>query len=661
MTGLSRSQRTLAVILFSIAAVGLVLLITFVIIYVSSDSKRAVSDSETAATLHIQNTIDAIVSATLQHGNESSDFTTPVVSEGAPASEAESEGTKDASPLDTQNIHETSESISTLTVTAVPTRIPTAWVENKIASMTLPEKIGQMILTGVIGSELTSDTCQYIRRVSPGGVIYIQSNITSLDPVQLNELSQGLQNCINDAVGIPLLIAIDHEGPYATRFPAGSQMTTFPPAIALGATRQPEYAYQAASGSGTELRANGVNMVLGPVADVLMDFDNTVISVRSYGGDPQAVSQYVDQAVQGYIDAGVLPVLKHYPGHGSVSGDSHKILPEDSSDKDTLLISHLLPFQAGIDAGAPAVMVSHVAFPAVDAESNPASMSPELFTILDENLGFRGIAMSDSMGMGAVSSTGLDTASASIKAVNAGLDMIMLVSPDLAESVYSSVLWAAQSGEISEERINQAVRDILTVKFNHGLSTFSKDDEVSPDWQSNTNLAFEIGYSSVSLHKDDLGLLPLQNSAKSVLVVGPVDAWGLYPLLRSEFDRLGISYNILTYSNYWKGRIPETELIPLIPERAVGYDCVIVFTWDSHPNQFKFGDQFQSQLVKAVVDSGTQTMVVALKSPTDILDFPMIGTYLATMGTTRGQLHAMVNILVGDDAAAGKIPLPDLP
>jgi len=641
--------------------VGFVLLIAFVIIYVSSDSISAAPETQTAATLNIQNTIDAIVSATLQHGKGFSDIATPVEGDGVTVSESEPEQAEDTSPPDTQSIPAASESSSTPTGTVVPTHTPTAWVESMIASMTLPEKVGQMILTGVTGSELTSGTCQFIRRVSPGGIIYISSNITSLDPAHLNNLSQGLQNCIREGAGIPLLISIDHEGPYVTRFSAGSQMTTFPPAMALGAAMKPDLAYQAALASGTELRANGVNMVLGPVADVLTDYDNTVITVRSYGGDPHVVSQYVSQAVQGYLDAGVLPVLKHYPGHGSVSGDSHKILPEDSSDKDTLLRSHLVPFQAGINAGAPAVMVSHVAFPAVDVESNPASMSPELFSILGEDLGFSGIAMSDSMGMGAVSGTGLDTASASIKAVNAGLDMLMLVSPDLAESVYNNVLLAAQSGEIPKERIDQAVRDILTVKFNHGLSTFTQGDEVSPDWRSNTDLAFDIGYRSVSVYKDDLGLLPLQNSAKSVLVVGPADGWGLYPLLWSAFDRVGIAYNILTYSNYWKGRIPETDLVQLVPARAVNYDCVIVFTWDSHPNQFNFGDQFQPQLVNAVLESGAQTMVVALKSPTDILDFPTIGTYLATMGTTRGQLHAMVNILVGDDSAVGEIPLPDLP
>ena len=146
-----------------------------------------------------------------------------------------------------------------------------------------------------------------------------------------------------------------------------------------------------------------------------------------------------------------------------------------------------------------------------------------------------------------------------------------------------------------------------------------------------------------------------------MLVVGPADGWGLYPLFRTAFNNKGITYNIMTYSGYWFGAIPETSYLQIVPARAPNYDLVIVFTWDSHLNQFKYNDTFQVQLVNTLLNAGYPPLVIALKSPTDILDFPGVPAYLATMGTTRGQLHALIDVLLGDTQPTGTIPLPDLP
>jgi beta-N-acetylhexosaminidase len=239
--------------------------------------------------------------------------------------------------------------------------------------------------------------------------------------------------------------------------------------------------------------------------------------------------------------------------------------------------------------------------------------------------------------------------------------MLMLVSPDSAESVYNSVLNAAMNGQIPLERIDQAVRDILTVKHRHGLATFPLPGAPSPDWNADVNLAYDIGYKAVSLYKNESNLVPLSGDIRKVLVVGPTDGWGLYNRLGSALTQRGITYSTLTYSGYWYGPIPETGLLQTVPARAAENDLVIVFTWDSHPNQFAFGDYFQPQLVNALLDGGYNPVVVALKSPTDILDFPRLKTYLATMGTTPGQLDAMVRILLGNDDPKGSIPLSGLP
>jgi beta-N-acetylhexosaminidase len=623
-----------------------------VVVYQFSTNQSAVSETNAVGTANVDSTIDAIVATSLQ----ATPTSLPPLDEGSDEGVKSTQGTE-------PDVTSTPTLMPTPTPSATPllTKTPIAWVEGKLASMTLGQKVGQMILTGVNGTELTSATCQFIQRVSPGGVIYLGTNISSPYPDQLNAYSNGLQNCIANGVGVPLLIAIDHEGQYVNRFPYESQMTTFPPAMAFGATLIPNLAYQAAFAAGVELRTNGVNMVLGPVADVLTNYDNTVISQRSFGGEPDSVGLFVGEAVQGYLDAGVLPVLKHYPGHGEVAGDSHAVLPFDNASIERLFEAHLVPFQRGIESGAPGVMVSHVAFPSVDPENLPASLSAPLYNLLGDDLGFQGIAMSDSMGMGAVDSTGLGVAGASVKAVNAGLDMLMLISPDLAESVFNEVLWAAQNGEISGERIDQAVRNILTVKYENGLASFPLPAGASPDWNANANLAYQIGYQAVCLYKDGTNLVPIPDAVQDVLVVGPTDGWGLYPLLRTALDQKGIAYDIMTYSSYWKGPVPEIHYLQTVPARAANYDLVIIFTWNSHPNRFVFGDTFQMQLVNTLLDSGHQPVVIALKSPTDILDFSGVSTYLASIGTTRGQLHAIVDILIGKTTPNGMIPLPALP
>jgi len=643
-----------------------VMSILLFLVFRAKPNQAEIAETSLAETANFDATVAAIVAASLQ-STPTPQLTLDEVNPSDPGAGlddgSETQGEAKPENLDTitQRPMPTMTPTTTLTPEPTLTKTPIAWVENRIASMSLSQKVGQMIMTGVTGTELTTDTCQFIQRVSPGGVVYLGANISGTGTDQLRALSTGLQNCMYDSLSIPLLIALDHEGQYVNRFPDGSQMTIFPPAMAVGAVGDPNLAYQAALASGLELGANGINTVLGPVADVLTNYDNTVISQRSYGGDPIDVGEMVTQAVQGYLAAGVLPVIKHYPGHGGVSGDSHDVLPVDNTDLGRLLDTHLVPYRAVVNTGAPSIMISHVAFPAVDPENLPASLSAPMYQLLEGELGFQGFSLSDSMGMGAVGSTGLGTNDASVEAVKAGLDMLLLTSPGLAESVHGSVLWAIQNGSIPLERIDQAVRNILTVKHQHGLGSFPLKLEPAPDWSANADLSYRIGRQAVSLYKDQTGLVPLPDSVRNVLVVGPVDNWGLYPLFRTAFNQKAITYNIMTYSGYWYGAIPETIYLQTVPARAPNYDLVIVFTWDSHLNQFKYNDTFQAQLVNTLLNAGYPPLVIALKSPTDILDFPNVPAYLATMGTTRGQVHALLDVLLGDTKPIGEIPLPALP
>ncbi len=269
------------------------------------------------------------------------------------------------------------------------------WIEKTLAEMTLEEKVGQLMLIGIDGTQVSDATCEYLHQVSPGGVTFRHEN--TLDPDQVRRLTADLQTCAQAEGLPPLLTAIAHEGEYVDRFWKGT--TTFPAALALGATADPDLAYQAAFAQGLELAYSGINMVLGPAADVLVNFDNEVISQRTYGGDPEMVGKFVSAAVRGYTDAGVIAVIKHFPGHGGVAGDSHRIQPVDDASLDELQKTYLPPFESGIAAGAPVMMFDHLVYPAIDADKVPASRSKGAAQLARQEMGFQGLILTDSMRM----------------------------------------------------------------------------------------------------------------------------------------------------------------------------------------------------------------------------------------------------------------------
>lgn len=540
-----------------------------------------------------------------------------------------------------------------------PTTTPAVdpWVDSLLAVLTLSQKIGQMIMTGVDEKAITPTTCQLIQQTSPGAIVYRKVNADS--PDQLRQFSAALQECAQSAPGIPLFIAIDHEGQYVTRFESG--VTVFPAALAQGATGGPGNAYRVSLAASQELAFSGINMVLGPVADVLMDYDNTVISQRSFGGDPQQVGLFVAQSVMGYIQGGVTPVLKHFPGHGGVSGDSHYTQPVDTADIQAVENFYLPPFIAGLEAGAPVVMFSHVVFPSIDESEQPASISGPTVRLLRDGLSFQGIVLTDSMGMGAITGRGLNVPEASVKAVLAGVDILLITSPQLARGTHERLLLAVQHGEIPVEMVDDAVRRILTVKSTQGLKAFPIQAAPPPDWAANANLAYEVGYRSVLVLRDDADLVPLSPEMKSILIVGPTDGWGLYPVLTAALQDHGYAPQVIIYSNPWNGAVPEQGYLQTLPAQAAQHDLVMMLTWEAHLNRMRFGDSWQAQLVNQFLSGDYPVIIVALKSPTDIIEFPHAPAYLATLGTNQGQIQALADILVSRWNPTGLNPLPGIP
>jgi beta-N-acetylhexosaminidase len=282
----------------------------------------------------------------------------------------------------------------------------------------------------------------------------------SESPEQVRALTTGLQEAAGKLpAGVPLLIGTDQEYGSVTRIREG--VTQLPSAMAFGAAADPALTEAAWRAAGTELAALGVNVDFAPVADVLGTAGSGVIGSRSYGTDPAVASGQVAGAVRGLQAGGVAATLKHFPGHGHTTADSHSDLPVLSQNRAALNSGDLPPFQAGIDAGAWLVMSGHLDVRSVEA-GVPATFSRKVLTgVLRDELGFGGIVVTDSMGMAPARTW--PVGEAAVRAVLAGND-VLLMPPDLA-AAQAGLLAALKSGRLPRAHLVESVTRILTVKL----------------------------------------------------------------------------------------------------------------------------------------------------------------------------------------------------
>ncbi len=284
------------------------------------------------------------------------------------------------------------------------------------------------------------------------------SNIDS--PAQVRALTSGLQSAARSLpAAAPILIGTDQEHGTVTRVRDG--VTLLPSAMAFGAATDPKLTEAASRVSGTELAALGINVDFAPVADVTSGASNYVIGSRSFGADPALVGQRVAASVRGYEQAGVATALKHFPGHGHTGTDSHEELPVLKQARPQLLAGDVAPFRSGIAAGASLIMTGHLDVRAVDP-GTPATLSRKVLTgLLRDELGFKGVIVSDALNMGAITKR-YPAGEAAVRAVLAGND-ILLMPPDIG-AAQQSLLRAVQTGRLPRATLVASVTRILTLK-----------------------------------------------------------------------------------------------------------------------------------------------------------------------------------------------------
>jgi beta-N-acetylhexosaminidase len=434
------------------------------------------------------------------------------------------------------------------------------FVAAKLAKMTLAEKVGQVLTFTWRGAYLTPSGIEQITRLNAGGVclepyaLETSKNLywgrsqvdpnfkkpkdyfdiartyfddrsfgVSVTPEELTAALNRLQEiALSRPTGIPLHVTIDMEGDFKNDFTSG-HVIQFPPPMGIAAIGDLDLAYKVAYTLGKQMAAIGVTQFYHPVCDVNVNPLNPEIGVRSFGDDPKVCARYVQATVRGYQDAGIVATVKHFAGRGDSATDAHDVLDVCRGDEKRMREVELVTFQAGIDAGAKALMTAHTIFPAFD-EEYPATLSSKILTdLLRGEMGFQGVIVSDAIGMAAILKK-WPLPQACAMAIKAGVDTILLKADDESRSqCFFGIKSAVERGELSEERLEDACRRLLSMKYDQGLfERAGKNDPADTHasvWSSEVQgFSREVAHKALLVVRDDRKLLPLGKDRKILVI-----------------------------------------------------------------------------------------------------------------------------------------------
>ncbi|QSB04361.1 glycoside hydrolase family 3 protein [Natronoglycomyces albus] len=537
------------------------------------------------------------------------------------------------------------------------------YVKKTLRSMTLEEKVGQLFMPYVYGQ--TSDTTnpadvaanqalhgvdngdELMEVYNPGGIIYFAWSNNVDNPNQIAGLSNGLQMAAtNTGPEVPLLISTDQEHGRVAR--VTDPATQFPGAMALGATHDPQAAYSAADIAGLELGAVGINQNFAPVADVNVNPNNPVIGIRSFSSDPHLTADMVSAQVTGYQEGsgGIAAAAKHFPGHGNTDVDSHYALPVIPHTYEEWQQYDAPPFEAAIADGIDVIMTAHIQFPALDDSGRPATLSQPIMTdLLRDQLGFEGLIMSDSLAMEGVREDFTDE-EVPVYALQAGVDMLLM--PPDTELAFNAVLDAIAEGELTESRIDESVKRVLSLKHKRGIVADPFVDEDAVDdivgIPSHRELAADLSAQTTTLVQND-GTLPLDAAAGLTTLVTGNGASAVESIAQQLGDR---GYDATSLHT---GTAPGQEDIDAAVAAAAESDLVVLTTTGVNENSG------QLPLIEALLASDTPVVAIGTGTPYDIAHYPQVEAYVATYGTTGDSLTSLVQVLFNESPPIGALPV----
>ncbi|AGZ39978.1 glycoside hydrolase family 3 protein [Actinoplanes friuliensis] len=518
-----------------------------------------------------------------------------------------------------------------------------------MAGLTLPEKVGQMVVSYVYGADATTPSAanetmfgagvrtgaEAVAKFHLGGVIYFTWSGNLVDPAQIAGLSNGLQRAAAADSGIPLQVSTDQEGGVVNRI--GTPLAISPGNMAIGATFRPGDAFRAARVSGTELRALGINVVDAPVVDVNTNPRNSADGPRAFGDRTRQVSVFGASAVAGYRAAGIGTQAKHFPGLGDTTVNTDNGVAVTDETREQILATHVPPFRAALAAGAQSVMAAHIVAPALDPSGRPASLSKPVVTgLLRDRLHFDGVVITDALDAAALAD--IPDEQIVLDAVDAGVDQLLM--PRDVQGAVRTLLDAVADGTISEARIDRSVRRILRMKS--GLGLFRDPYVPAPVVGTPEHLSVMADVAGRSITQLRNTELPL-SAGRKVLVTG----WGASTTTNLT---AGLVARGMDTTRFYTGS-PSAAVIAQAVAAAREADVTVVTTYNA------WGDGTQQALVAALLTTGKPVVVAAAGGPYDIAYLPGVTTYLAAYGYQPPSVTALADVLTGRTAARGRLPV----
>ena len=541
-------------------------------------------------------------------------------------------------------------------------------IDELIAQMTLEEKIEQMIIldySGVpYGNEGNNDVTkvpnnvkEYISNNNYGGIILFRDNITGTEQVlRLISDFQVAATTNNVSRKIPLFVCVDQEGGRITRLATGTSM---PGNMALGAINDKDVAKEYAAIIGKELYALGFNVDFAPVLDTNNNPSNPIIGVRSFSSDTSRVSKMGEGFIEGLHSEGIISTLKHFPGHGDTGTDSHTGLPMINKSYDDIKSLELIPFKAGIDSGADMIMTAHIVYPKIENTkyvskktgeeiSLPATLSKTILTdILRKDLGFNGIIVTDALNMAAISEH-FDKKDVVRLALNAGVD-ILLMPISLAsgtkevDNYVDMIVDLVNSGEISEDKINESVTRILKLKQEKGL--LDKTDFEIADAKvknalsivgskENHDKELEIAKKAITLVKGK-DLLPLSKNGKVLILNAYANEknnieYAIQILKEQNIIDNQFTYQIDSYEkkslNDIKGKIDSASIV------IITADSYSRAYFDNNNEKNGWQGRFIDQAIKEIHSQNKKVVLVSCMLPYDVARYEDADVIICSYG-----------------------------
>jgi beta-N-acetylhexosaminidase len=526
-----------------------------------------------------------------------------------------------------------------------------ASVDAELKKLSPRQKVAQLVVPWLGGNYMSLDDSAYqiavrwIDSLEVGGLI-----ISVGSPYDIAAKLNALQRRSK----LPLLVSADLEWGAAMRVVGA---TAFPHIMAAGATGDERDAYMIGRVAALEGRAVGIHVNFAPDADVNNNPLNPIINIRSFGEDPRAVAKLVRAYVRGLQDNGMLATLKHFPGHGDTDIDSHIGLPAIRADYTRLDSIELVPFRAGIDAGAKVVMSAHIAFPAFTGDA-PATLSASVLTgVLRDSLKFGGLVVTDALQMGAIV-TKYGAGEAAVRAFEAGSDLLLM--PADPDSAIASMLAALQTGRLTAARLDASVRRVLEIK--RGLGLFQRRtvplDSIARLVGSKAFLdaADGIAQRSLTLVRDTTGTIDrLRRTRSRMAIISYADELNSFAgqrmleLLRAGGDTVGFFrlWPMSGQASYDSARV------------VIGRAPTVIFAANVRPISGRGFIALPDSLARIITmtDSVKPTVLVALGSPYLLNQTPTVKSYLIAWSGVRPAERAAARALLGWSPIRGKLPI----